>query len=173
MNCLRPTKTPSDGGLETAVTSKQVNCVFCEVSPEKGFKVIWEDSSFIAFKDHKPAAQHHIQVIPRNHIRSIKSLTKSDVELVKSMEDIGHKILDGLSTPRSMHRMGFHIPPFNSINHLHLHVQALPYTSLNRSAKYLVAKGNGSRQKGFSWFVEVGQVIGILEQGNRVTVFPC
>lgn len=70
-------------------------------------------------------------------------------------------------------RMGFHIPPFNSVNHLHLHVQALPYLSRLRQLKYPVAKGFGTFDKGLSWFSEVGQTIRILEKGSSVGTFPC
>lgn len=74
---------------------------------------------------------------------------------------------------RCMFRMGFHIPPYNSVNHLHLHVQGLPYKSLAKKAKYPVASGYGYYHKGFSWFVDVSQAIQILENGGRVGVFPC
>jgi len=149
------------------------SCTFCDVSKEAGFDVVWEDATFIAFKDHKPAAQHHFQVSPKKHIGSVKSLRKSDIALVKSMETIGHELLDRLNVPSSMRRMGFHIPPFNSVNHLHLHVQGLPYNSSGRAAKYPVISGYGEYHKGVSWFVEVDQVLRILERDRRVGVFPC
>lgn len=62
-------------------------CVFCQVSANNGFDVLWEvryttlnlkeeiltqkgrkNEEFIAFRDHNPSATQHIQVIPKQHI---------------------------------------------------------------------------------------------------------
>ena len=70
-------------------------------------------------------------------------------------------------------RLGFHILPFNSVDHLHLHVQALPYKSYAKSLKYPVAKGNHGYSKGWSWFVTAEQTVKILEGGCAVKIGPC
>lgn len=70
-------------------------------------------------------------------------------------------------------RMGYVIPPFNTVNHLHLHVQELPYTSWLKSLMYRVAPGTGGNDKDFSWFVEVEQAVKILKKGHDVGVFAC
>jgi len=53
-----------------------------------------------------------------------------------------------------------------------MHVQALPYVSLDRRIGYPVVGGFGPLDKGFSWFVDVGQTARILQRGCRVGVFP-
>ena len=68
--------------------------------------------------------------------------------------------------------MGFHIPPFNSVNHLHLHLHALPYRGILK-LEFPISKGKNGKSKGFSWFVEVDQAIEILQQGKTIGVFPC
>ncbi|PPQ63239.1 hypothetical protein CVT24_005699 [Panaeolus cyanescens] len=148
-------------------------CKFCFVSKEKGFNVIYEDEDFVAFVDRKPASTHHFLVVPKAHIVSVRSLKQADAELVKSMEVIGNELLESKGIPPEMRRMGFHIPPFNSVYHLHLHVQGLPYLSSGRAAKYPYCVGQGDNSKGLTWFAEVRQVIRILEQGKRVGVLPC
>lgn len=66
--------------------------------------------------------------------------------------------------------MGFHIPPFNSVNHLHMHIFALPFVSGFRTFEFAVKPGQDTNHKGFSWFVNIEQTIAILEDGKRVGV---
>ena len=115
---------------------------------------------------------------------------RSHFVTVKSMEEIGHAVLDKLDVPLSERRsnlslttlehvlidtvrLGFHIPPFNSVDHLHLHLHALPYTTNILALKYPFKPGYYGYSKGLTWFVEVQQAIQILERGNRVGVLPC
>ncbi|KDQ59151.1 hypothetical protein JAAARDRAFT_127632 [Jaapia argillacea MUCL 33604] len=149
------------------------DCVFCNVSSENGFNIVFEDENFAVFTDHKPSAVHHWQVIPKAHITSVRSLRKHDLHLVRTLGEIGHRFLDESGVPSHLRKLGFHIPPFNSVNHLHLHVQALPYTSIFGRVKYPVVARTNGRNKGFSWFSELAQTIHILERDGRVGVFPC
>ncbi|KAJ7035344.1 hypothetical protein C8F04DRAFT_537027 [Mycena alexandri] len=186
------------------------HCQFCEVSTTNGFNIIWENELFVAFWDRKPAAELHIQLVPRQHIgmfmnlrintrpMSSESSRKRQIveekrrrawfviriylravavlslncSQVRSMKAIGEKLLDDLGSPPSMRVLGFHIPPFNSVNHLHLHVQGLPYKPL-RQAKYRISSGFAHFNKGFGWFVEAEQAARSLETGRTIGVFPC
>ncbi|KAJ3819258.1 HIT-like protein [Lentinula raphanica] len=160
--------------IPVAETSRyDPDCSFCHVSVENDFQVVWEDDELIAFKDRDPACGHHFQIIPRLHISSVRQLRKSDVDMIKTMVNVGHQLLEQLDVETSMRKMGFHIPPFNSVGHLHLHVQALPYKNLARRLKYPTAPGFRSFHKGFSWFSDARQTILILQEGRSVGIFPC
>ncbi|QRV74763.1 scavenger mRNA-decapping enzyme DcpS [Ceratobasidium sp. AG-Ba] len=150
------------------------SCAFCDVTRERGFNIVFENDELVVFRDRNPAAQHHLLVITRQHIRSIKSLTNSDIPLLNRMHDAGSQVLDDLGVSKDHQRFGFHIPPFNSVNHIHLHAQGLPYLNVYREKKYRSANSRWlGKTKGFSWFVEYNQCVQILESGGRVGVFPC
>ncbi|KZT57631.1 HIT-like protein [Calocera cornea HHB12733] len=173
-----PSWFPSADRDEEAALAGQINlppayvkgCIFCDVRKEKGFNIVHENDDLIVFKDRAPAASEHLLVIPRHHLASVKALRKQDIFLVRNLEAAGAEALTSLGFAPSDQRFGFHIPPFNSISHLHLHAFGLPYRSrLNWQFPVAVKTGG----KGLSWFVEVGQVYDILGKDREVTVLPC
>ncbi|PWZ03771.1 HIT-like protein [Testicularia cyperi] len=161
-------------------------CVFCNVDSSR-FRVVLEDSDYICFSDRSPAAAIHLLVIPRRHIANVQSLTRSDAEIVRQMQVLGNAALDIVSgqepTPQQSdtsikttpeRRFGFHIPPFRSVDHLHLHCLQLPFRSTLRSLKYRVADPPSREyHKGWSWFAEWKQTCAILQDGGRVKVGKC
>jgi diadenosine tetraphosphate (Ap4A) HIT family hydrolase len=80
-----------------------------------------ETEQLLAFADHNPQAKLHALIIPKlRHVASVLDLTPSDLPLLHSLQDLGHQLLDQFGIPKG--RMVFHVPPFNSVSHLHLHV---------------------------------------------------
>ncbi|KAL6903427.1 hypothetical protein ACP4OV_004240 [Aristida adscensionis] len=80
----------------------------------------------------------HYLVIPIEHIPTVKSLqrTEDDHQLVDHMVKVGKDLLTRDAPNSSEHRFGFHQPPFNSVDHLHLHCLALPFMPSWRQVKY-------------------------------------
>ncbi|XP_046891232.1 histidine triad nucleotide-binding protein 3 [Hypomesus transpacificus] len=101
-------------------------CIFCKiVNKEMGTELLHSDEEISCFKDIRPGAPHHYLVVPTRHVGNCKSLSKAHVHLVERMVDTGKKILlENRVTDLSDARFGFHLPPFCSVSHLHLHVLA-------------------------------------------------
>ena len=55
-----------------------------------------------------------------------------DIDLIKHMEAVGRRILEEKhprpagNTDQNFYRIGFHVPPYNSVFHLHLHIVGMP-----------------------------------------------
>jgi len=87
-------------------------------------QLIFKNENIAIFDDIRPAATHHLLVVPLIHLDSILSLNSSHVDLLQEMEQQGIKLLQeriGEIEFKDL-LLGFHKPPFNSKPHLHLHV---------------------------------------------------
>ena len=77
-----------------------------------------ESTSLLAFRDRSPRAQFHALIIPKRWIRTVQDLTKDDLPMLHEMKQMA----DSFLTTTNQQRLVFHIPPFHSVDHLHLHV---------------------------------------------------
>ncbi|KAI5474954.1 hypothetical protein MNV49_002171 [Pseudohyphozyma bogoriensis] len=150
----------SRSSLATAVDDQP--CVFCDVSKEKGFKILYEDDKYVCFWDRSPGSKVHLLAVPKVHVESVKTLTRDHLGLVRELAEVGTKVLeDECGVDPAHQRLGFHIPPyvlvpsssgrppvslnlahhnnpsfcsFYSIKHLHLHLLSLPLAPYSFSA---------------------------------------
>lgn len=88
-----------------------------------------ESPTALAFCDHRPAAPLHGLVIPKRYVKSIHTLssTEEDLTMLLELEEMGLEVLKKM-VPEAYeskdYRLCFHVPPFISVGHLHLHVLA-------------------------------------------------
>lgn len=116
------------------------SCIFCQIAcSPTSTTLLHQDDKVVAFQDINPSALRHYLVIPVEHIPTVKDLGRrsEDYSLVSHMVDVGRALLQRDAPNAERHRFGFHQPPFNSVNHLHLHCFALPYSPRWKAMKYL------------------------------------
>ncbi|KAM8708488.1 hypothetical protein ACLKA7_015463 [Drosophila subpalustris] len=98
------------------------NCIFCDISSGKSETILeCETDEFVIFKDIRPASKHHYLIVTKEHFDSLKVLDKSHEKMVLCMEETLKSFFKskGISTTDAL--FGFHIPPFISVKHLHMH----------------------------------------------------
>ncbi|WWC88129.1 uncharacterized protein L201_003033 [Kwoniella dendrophila CBS 6074] len=162
----------SNGNNINDKLSKQ--CIFCDVSKDKGFNVIYEDNRLIAFHDRTPRADIHLLIIPRNHtVSSVEQLRKEHIPLIQSMRLLANDLIPtkpttSPTTSSIPTKMGFHIPPFSSVPHLHLHVFSGKHTFIGKFKYPISTSTSKPGGKGTSWFVTVDQVENILQSGGTI-----
>ncbi|XP_034938630.1 histidine triad nucleotide-binding protein 3-like [Chelonus insularis] len=99
------------------------NCIFCKIiNGQSQADFIYEDDDLVCFKDINPASDHHYLIIPKKHIINAKELKLEDEPLYDKMVETVEVVVAQQGLNLSSTRTGFHWPPFNTVNHLHLHV---------------------------------------------------
>ncbi|KAL9231132.1 hypothetical protein vseg_006392 [Gypsophila vaccaria] len=116
-------------------------CVFCQIarSSTATTPLLHRDDNVVAFEDIKPAAFRHYLVIPIEHIPTVKDLRRGNTHysLVSHMLDVGKTLVRRDAPESKEYRFGFHQPPFNSVDHLHLHCFTLPFIPRWKFIKYV------------------------------------
>ncbi|XP_065843266.1 adenosine 5'-monophosphoramidase HINT3-like [Oscarella lobularis] len=99
-------------------------CTFCRIASGRDDKseLLYDDDNFVAFRDIRPAAEHHYLVVPKRHVGNPKSLAGSaDRDLVEELLEVAKSVVGKRGGDPEAARYGFHWPPFNTVQHLHLH----------------------------------------------------
>lgn len=135
--------TEEMGQVESIISK----CLFCNIANGRKppVKLLYENEEYAILKDKYPASTHHYLAIPKQHYTSLKVLNKSHVGLGKkcTINTVCMYVLNQiwvmlLFTASRMHEgmvefllskgvneedaiIGYHIPPFISQKHLHLH----------------------------------------------------
>ena len=90
-------------------------------------RFLLETERFVLFEDIMPRAPLHALIVPKQLIRSVEELDESHVSMLCGMHIRAHKLLRE-TLPEAYkngdYKLCFHIPPLNSVDHLHLHVLA-------------------------------------------------
>ncbi|KAL7678667.1 putative HIT-like domain-containing protein [Plasmopara halstedii] len=115
-----------------------VHCRFCKILQSGDEPFLYEDEDIVVFRPLAPVVESHVLVVPRRHIRNVNALTPDDAMLLIRMREVAASVLR--DSPRyavmrassaalcsdkddteSDFKYAFHSPPFNSIDHVHMH----------------------------------------------------
>ncbi|KAL3674518.1 hypothetical protein V7S43_000466 [Phytophthora oleae] len=122
------------------------SCRFCEILRTRAEPFLYEDEHVVVFRPLRPIVPSHVLIVPRAHIRNVNRLAARHRELVARMHRVAEAVMTKGSEngavegyveqqpeepeePEEVHTQGdesrvrysFHVPPFNSIDHVHMH----------------------------------------------------
>ncbi|CAB9529501.1 triad nucleotide-binding protein 3 [Seminavis robusta] len=119
-----------------------------------------ESTRLLAIQDLKPRAPLHALIIPKGFVGSVFDVTGDDQEWMEEMKSMALDLVQAQhpqAFAKGDYRLCFHIPPFNSVNHLHLHVLA-PASTMGIYYKYV------KYLPGTRWCIEMDEVMTRLQQ---------
>ncbi|XP_047429095.1 adenosine 5'-monophosphoramidase HINT3-like [Mugil cephalus] len=119
-------------------------CIFCLIANNRDeeTKILKQNEHVVCFRDIYPAAPHHYLVVPRQHITNCHSLHRGHIDLVEQMVELGKAtLIDQGITDMTDISLGFHQPPYTSVDHLHLHVLA-PASKISEYMEYKFHPGS-------------------------------
>ncbi|KAK7907832.1 hypothetical protein WMY93_016444 [Mugilogobius chulae] len=138
------------------------DCEFCQIANNQtNTDILVREGDLLCFRDLKPGATHHYLIISTNHIDNCLKLQSEHIQLVEHMKALGIRMLQ-MNKVADLEdiRMGFHVPPFSSVPHLHLHVLA-PFSQM--SHRSMLRYGPQSH-----WFITVDKVLSQLKRRGKV-----
>lgn len=102
-------------------------CLFCQIiSKEIPAEFVFENEEMVAFKDIHPKAKHHLLIVPKKHIETIKDLNENEADEVL----VGKMVLAARDIAKSLNLDGYNLQ-FNVgksagqiIFHIHLHLMS-------------------------------------------------
>lgn len=146
-------------------TGQVIDCLFCRIANNRELNPIWlqDDRVAVFVPNRSLAGRLHFLVVPRAHVHQLGSRMLEGPrvpELLEHMGNVARRVLDAAVTAGLSHaplaappagfavgdgavpplpphcRLAFHRPPFNSVDHLHLHAMCTPFRNLLQRAKF-------------------------------------
>jgi len=100
-------------------------CLFCKiVNREIPSDFLYEDDTYVVFKDINPAAPVHLLLVPKKHIRSINDITPEDKDILSGLFMVARKMAKEQGVNESGYKLLFNVEKGGGqeIFHIHLHL---------------------------------------------------
>ena len=101
------------------------DCLFCKiVNKEIPSEFLFEDDTYVVFKDINPAAPVHLLLVPKKHIRSINDLTEADQGIIAGLFMRAKEMARKMGVDQSGYKLLFNVEKGGGqeIFHIHLHL---------------------------------------------------
>ncbi len=101
-----------------------MDCIFCKIAnKELPADILYEDGSYLVFKDIKPSAKIHYLIIPKKHIDSVNELKREDKDTVGEMFFVAQKVAEKLGVKRSGYNLAVNVEKGGGqeVFHIHMH----------------------------------------------------
>jgi histidine triad (HIT) family protein len=97
---------------------------YCDVafSHIDKLRVVYDSPCVLAFHHTKPYWQTHIVVVPKQHIRSLTSLTSADEPLVRELLQVVQDVAARVETEHGSASVVTNLGSRQDSKHLHIHV---------------------------------------------------
>uniref|UniRef100_A0A7S2B1M0 HIT domain-containing protein n=1 Tax=Alexandrium andersonii TaxID=327968 RepID=A0A7S2B1M0_9DINO len=108
-------------------------CIFCDIVADEcdeAWRQKGTDGHVTWFRSQAGDAEEHWLIVPCRHVQNVND-PELDGELLDHMVAVGRKRGDLLC---------FHNPPFNSVDHLHLHAFRGPFRNIAKDFKHRPAR---------------------------------
>lgn len=102
-----------------------MTCIFCKIQQgEIPAEIIYRDDKVLAFRDIQPQAEHHLVIIPLEHIATLNELTNDHTQLIGQMVQTATKLAKELNIAEDGYRlvMNCNANGGQTVFHIHLHL---------------------------------------------------
>lgn len=103
------------------------SCIFCSIINKKiDAKIIAENNLVLAFHDINPAADIHILIIPKIHIRNTNNLNPENAHIITDLFMMAKKLAKEFNIDKNGYRLVINneTGAGQSVFHLHVHLLA-------------------------------------------------
>ncbi len=101
------------------------DCLFCDIVNRKvPTEFLYEDDTYVVFKDINPAAPVHLLLVPKKHIRSMNDIQKDDAAIISGLFLIAKDMAKEQGIHASGYKLLFNVEKGGGqvIFHIHLHL---------------------------------------------------
>ena len=100
-------------------------CIFCKIANGQiESEKVYEDDSFVGFRDIRPQAPTHVVIIPKRHIATVNDVTESDSQTFSGLLSACQKIAKTEKISESGYRIVINCNKDGDqyVFHLHAHL---------------------------------------------------